>query len=741
MKKKGKKEPKIVKSHFELLPVFVALFIVGIIISEQFSSDLFIVWISISVAALSASFFLKTAKAQTISLLVAALFASMFYGTARFKPVSGYSDLLTLDNTSGTIYGRYTGESTIQKNNKILYAFKEVTYSIDNLTIDIPFKINCKTTINRQRLYPEQYYSLTGKMRIISFDTLPVFEVASFSVTQPKLPSIKTTFKELQTKIKDSLTSELKKEHSAIVTGFLLGDTSQISDKSIFIETGISHVLAISGQHIMIIILFTTAILHWFKIPPISRFVLTSLILTFYAMITVGSPSVWRALIMYLSVSITFLLESSSSPMKPVSIAAFFMLLHDPSLLHNASFILSFTAVLSIIFLSSPIKFLLSKIYLPESISRYLAVTFAANLGIMPMSAYIFGTVSLSSLFVNPLILWTFTFILPLGFIIAFLSIFSISTLLLNSGYSILLDSLIQFLEYVKGIPGLYFYVGNISSFTILCIYATLLFLISIFNKWQIKYVEALNHKHELDRIPETRLPRKKAIKIHIDKDSKATPTLLGKTALMDSTIKKQATAKIENPFQNTYIVEAIDDLISNLKRIKTNNSKDLEDVIPVNILNVDGQNLYYRLFSMDKNLFIKEPERLLQAHIFTLAITGFELLNRINNNLEPPLSLDSINLDIRVNDKYLAIAILSDFIMASDLQPRVNNPQLKEIIEEGQALYLEAQNLLKQILDDKDFNGSIEKHLILREELVKWCWKFIKYDNISKLRKKKNLR
>ncbi len=221
MKKKGKKEPRIIKSHFELLPVFVALFIVGIIISEQFSSDLYIVWIGISVAALSASFFLNTKKSQTISLLVAALFASMFYGAARFKPVSVYSDLLTLDNTSGTIYGRYTGESTIQKNNKITYAFKEVTYTIDNQNIDIPFKVNCKTTINRQRLYPEQYYSLTGKMRIISFDTLPVFEVDSINVSQPKLPSLKTTAKELQTKIKDSLTSELKKEHSAIETGFM----------------------------------------------------------------------------------------------------------------------------------------------------------------------------------------------------------------------------------------------------------------------------------------------------------------------------------------------------------------------------------------------------------------------------------------------------------------------------------------------------------------------------------------
>ncbi len=740
MKKKKKKEPKIYKSYPEILPIFVAVFIVGILLSELFSSDLYIVWFGLSLATLIFSLFIKSEKAITISLIISSLTASMFFGAIRNKPSWNKTDLLILDNTSGTLYGRYTGESSVLSNNRISYVFTDLSYSDAHQTVDIPVKVNCHMILNRQRLYPEQYYTMTGKLRIVSFDKAPQFEVASFTSIEPKLPSIMTTAKEFQQKIKSSLTSVLKKEHSAIVIGFLLGDTSRITDKNIFVETGISHILAVSGQHIMIIILFVASIMHWFKIPPISRCVSIALILSFYAMVTVGSPSVWRALIMYLSVSTIFLLESTSSPIRPISIAALIMLIYEPSLLHNASFILSFTAVLSIIFLSPPFKFLLDMLHLPESISRYLSVTFAANLGIMPMGAYIFGTVSLSSLFVNPLILWSFTFILPLGFIIAFLSMFSISTVLLNSGFSILLDTLISFLEYVRNIPGMYFYVGNISSLTILLIYSAMLFMVSIFNKWQIKYIESITRKPALEKIPVTNLPSKKTAEIVIDKNSKAISTLLGKNEVHNKRLKEEI-KKPSNPLKNNEIVEAIDEMITGLKRIKIDNQEITDDLIPVNNLNIDSQNLYYRLLNMDEELFIKEPERLLQAHVFMLAIPGYELLNRINSDLETPISNDILFIDSKVNDRYFAVAILADSIMNSDISEKIADSQLKEIIKQGQNWFGVAQKLLQQILDDKNFEDSIHQHIILRKELIKWCWQFVKYDNILKLRKKKTLR
>ncbi|MBP5469898.1 MAG: ComEC/Rec2 family competence protein [Candidatus Riflebacteria bacterium] len=209
----------------------------------------------------------------------------MFYGAIRQNEKYNFSDLLILDNTQGILEGRYTGQSSIQHKNKIIYTFKEVSYTTNEQKVKLPIKVNCQALLDRQRLYPEQYYSLTGKMKIVSFDKAPVFEVASFtysfSESDSRKISILTTAKELQENIRSGINKALNEEQSAIVNGFILGDTSKILNKSIFTETGISHILAISGQHIMILIFLMASIMHWFKIPPISRSVMISIILAF----------------------------------------------------------------------------------------------------------------------------------------------------------------------------------------------------------------------------------------------------------------------------------------------------------------------------------------------------------------------------------------------------------------------------------------------------------------------------
>ncbi len=735
---KKKTEPRIFKSYPEVLPVFVAIFISGILVSENFTNDLYITWLCLSIASFISSFFVESPKNKSIILFLAAFTASMFYGAIRHTENYDFKDLLVLDNTEGILSGTYTGRSNIHHKNKISYTFKDVCYTTNEQTVSIPINVNCQYILNRERLYPEQSYSMAGKMKVVSFDKALVFEVASFTNIETKSVSLFTSMKQLQEKIKTGLNKALNEKQAAIVTGFVLGDTSKIKDKSIFTETGISHVLAISGQHIMILIFLLASIMHWFKIPPISRSAMIAIILVFYAMVTAGSPSIWRALIMYVSVAAIMHLESSSSPVRPVAIAAFIMLLYNPSYIKNAAFILSFTAVLSIIFLRQPFEFILSKLHLPLVLNRYLAVTFAANLGTMPMVAYLFGTLSLSSLIVNPLILWTFTFILPISFVIAFLSIFSISTVYLSSGLSILLDYLISFLEYVKNIPGLYFYVGNISPVTILCVYVMMLYLTSIFNNWQLKHIKAAYEKQEIEKIPVKQLPQEKSIEIHIDSKSKATPTLLSqKIHIIEN--KKNDIKENPNPFSNSEIVKAIDEMLSNLKRLKVKNSN--QEIFSVNSMIIESQNIYHRLFEMEEELFKKEPERLLQAHIFMLALIGYELLNRLNSNLEQPIPNDILEIKTIVKDRYLPIAIIADQLMNSNLPNTVTNEQLKVVLNQIKILFIRSQKLLQQILSDKNFENSIKQHLVLRNEMVKCCLKFIQCDNVIKLRKKKNLR
>ena len=729
-----KKSPKLFNSVPEVISFFTAIFITGLLISEKFTSDMYIAWLCLALGIIALSFYTKSPESKTISLLVATLFVSMFYGAVRYIPKTDFSDLMLLDNSSGILMGRYTGVAKLNRN-KTTYTFDQLTYKTNDQNIEIPLAINCRYTTNREKLYPYQYYTMTGKLKIIEFDKKPVFEVASFTNIEPRFTSFISISKLIQEKIIHGLTSVLKKEHAAIAIGFILGDTSQIANKKIFVETGLSHLLAISGQHIMILILLLASILHWFKIPPISRTLLVSIFLTLYATITVGSPSVWRALIMYVSLATAMHLESFSSPIRPISISAFLMLLYDPSLIRNSAFILSFTAVISIIFFRKPLEFIISKLRFPSVLTRYFAVTFSANLGIMPMVAYLFGTVSLSALIVNPLILWSFTFILPISFFISFLSLISIPLgILLSPGLAILLDLLTACLEYFQSMPGLYFYVGNINPIMVTAIYALFFMGVHLFNKWQIIKFKANNEKKaELADIPIRKLPQNEEIKIHIDNKSKAMPRFLEKDYKPG---KLQDKPEIQSPFRNQDIVGAINEILNKLKKIPIDDSYKTNDIIPANSLTIEARRLYQRLFSLNSHTIKKEPKRLLQAHIYMLAIVGYELLQRVSTIMNPPLSPNELSIDVRVDNRHLTVAILADSIMNSYLSERVSDKAMKEILKEGRLLFLRALEQLNRILSDESFNQCVSEHIILREKMIKWCYKFICRDSMIKIRK-----
>ena len=310
-----------------------------------------------------------------------------------------------------------------------------------------------------------------------------------------------------------------------------------------------------------------------------------------------------------------------------------------------------------------------------------------------------------------------------------------------------LLDAIIRFLEYVKSIPGLYFYVGNISPVTILVIYALMLYLTAFFNKWQISRLKESYNKSQIDKIPVTELPKEKSIEIRIDSKSKATPTLIGKKVSVPKSEKIVSKKRFINPFNKVDIVNAIDEVLSGLKRLKVMNNEKSKELIPVNNLVIEGQNLYYRLYDMDESLFDNEPERLLQAHIFMLSIAGYELINRLDSGLvhfevhEEMESEQEYDLESEVKDKYLSVALRSDSIMSKIVPDDIPDNQLKLILNQGKVLFLRAQKLLDKILKDENFNDSVEQHMFLRDEFMKWCWSFVQYDNILKLQRKKNLR
>jgi len=734
---KSQKTPEISVPQLEALPLFVVFFAIGISTAEIFDRNTAWLFFSLTIFTLMLSVPEFLQRYRWHFLMVAAVCVGIFYALVRVPPGYDFVELFKLDGTRGRLTGTLRGEYRIGSKNSVSFKMADAVFEFDEQLVSIPIDVDCRIAAAGFIPEPEQKYSCSGRFSVTQVARNPVFSGSDLQSESALLDPGRVSGK-LQLMIRDGLKMALPKRHAAIVTGFILGDTSGISveDRQLFKETGISHLLAVSGQHLMVLIILMASIFHWLRIPPISRSILTVAILVVYAMTTSGSPSVWRALTMYLCISAILHLEASPSPIRPVAVAALLLLLHDPRNLSNAAFQLSFTAVIGIIYLNRPIEKLFKKMYFPTNLSRYLAASLAANAATIPMAALLFGTVSLVALMVNPMILWIFSYILPASFLIVILAAtFPAMALLLAPALTIVLDGLLIFLQKAASLPGHFFYAGNLSGITIAGFFAFTLYAISLLNRKETFGLKLIS-------IPET--VEKPAANIsaplRMPEFTEAhTPTA---GPIKDTEKPAMPDYRFNNPFRNERLVRAIDALLLGCRRRPIKSTVDrASEILPLAQLSIDSQNLYHQLIDLDGSSLKLEPERLLQAHIYLLALVGNEIINRVCNHLSPAPQPGDIRIEHVVRDRYLAASILADALLNSQLLTRAQEEHFMLLVSRAQAIYGRARNQLERIVAGDSPGEALEQHLSLRRDLLCWCREFIEFDLETKRKNHNELR
>ncbi|MFH1673935.1 MAG: DNA internalization-related competence protein ComEC/Rec2 [Pseudomonadota bacterium] len=213
----------------------------------------------------------------------------------------------------------------------------------------------------------------------------------------------------------------------------LLGDRGGISSdlREVFNRTGLGHLLAISGLHIGMVgafffFLFRILLSRSERLllaGTVSKWgaCLTILPVLFYGLLVGMSPSTQRAVIMVLVFLIAIILEKEHHPINTLAVAAFIILIVAPVSLFDISFQLSFIAVFSILFglRSLPWKVAPSdsrSSLLLKKLGTFVAVSFFAIIGTLPLVLYYFNQVSLIGLMSNCITVPIVGFlVLPLG--------------------------------------------------------------------------------------------------------------------------------------------------------------------------------------------------------------------------------------------------------------------------------------------------------------------------------------
>lgn len=228
-------------------------------------------------------------------------------------------------------------------------------------------------------------------------------------------------------------TINLPPDDKGVLIAMSTGERSQITPtaRSRYSLGGISHVIAISGLHIGVIVMmlsFVFGFVDYIYKGRLAKIVAIVLLLWAYAFITGLSPSVCRATLMFS----LFALGSFgiTSPMNKYNIlfgSALILLLIDPGFLYDIGFQLSYLAVFAIMFFVPKLEAL----YTPKNrILRlfYLAavITLVVQLFTLPLTLYVFGTISTLAVFANIAVTLFLPFILvfTLFYMVAPLPIF-----------------------------------------------------------------------------------------------------------------------------------------------------------------------------------------------------------------------------------------------------------------------------------------------------------------------------
>ena len=209
--------------------------------------------------------------------------------------------------------------------------------------------------------------------------------------------------------IANIINSSMHPDTQRFLCTVLLGESSYLEPetRTYYSQAGISHILALSGLHMGIIVgilFFVLKPLCYIGLHRV-RIVIAIPCLIAYLFITGTLPSATRSAIMMLFVLTAHLLYRRNSSLNALLASAMIILSVSPNSIYDVGFQLSFAAVLAIILFYDRFVSISPRNKIAHFFISSFALTTTATLGTFVISAYYFHIVPLLSIVSNMIIL------------------------------------------------------------------------------------------------------------------------------------------------------------------------------------------------------------------------------------------------------------------------------------------------------------------------------------------------
>lgn len=489
---------------------FAIFFISGILIGSLIKINLIIIFLILSLYIIT-YLFTKSESEKNIFLFCIIVFAGVFKSQIDFyyRPISDVANLRdTKENEIIKLSGRiseihfkdtvkirfvletekiYTKNDTLPFSGDILVYLKEKPAE--------PLEVGYELLLSGRLLTPgeeanpgefnyKQYLAIHNIYKLLIVDNITVIN------RDANLNFISKVILNVRKYSNRNIETYTAGDEGELLKGLVTGDRDGVSEevKDTFVKAGVMHIVAVSGLNVAYVIIAVTLLLSLFRIPKKIRYAVTIIFLILYVIFTGHPPSIIRAAIMGTVILLSFLVQRKPNIYNSLGLSAIIILVIDSKQLFDSGFVLSYTATFSVIYfyeiidkrLIQKIKFNKSKVLVfLRPILLMLAVTIAAQIGTLLISAYYFEKISIVSFFTNLIIVPLSNLSLALGFIQILLSTVSDS---LSSSVAIsnklLLGFILLFTKFASQLPYAFITAYQVDFITIIIYYFSVFLLI-----------------------------------------------------------------------------------------------------------------------------------------------------------------------------------------------------------------------------------------------------------------------
>jgi len=357
----------------------VILFIIGIIAGRYTEIPLkILVTTSLFITVLSLILFLATKKLKRlktfVSYIATILIGCLHYHVAEHIVLPNHITHFLGTKESVIVSGYVANYPVVNDSTVCFHVATEIIKPNDSTYVNTSGKILVKCRVPLLSLKKGTEVFLHGKLRLPAgernpgeFDYRKYLKVQEIygiiyinqsryitvMASRKRLGHIDRVISNIREYFENTIDNAFSGQNRAILKGLILGERGEIHPdvRKAFSNIGVMHVLAVSGLHVGYVVLFFSLLFMLLRIPYRLATILTMLSLALYAAMVGFKPPVVRATIIVELYLLGKIIQRQSNPLNLLGTSALIILIINPLELFEASFQLSYAAVLSIFYL------------------------------------------------------------------------------------------------------------------------------------------------------------------------------------------------------------------------------------------------------------------------------------------------------------------------------------------------------------------------------------------------------